>query len=91
MTAFAFQASRVNPAFPPTLAPNPRTWISEMPDDTILVQVENQLLSIPGVNRTLAQSAARTIAFGDSLRPRSPEERAVVLAVYQKLVRFLQG
>ena len=45
--------------------------------DSILTQLENQLIAIPGVDRALAQSVARILAFGDSLRPRSAEEKAL--------------
>ena len=60
--------------------------------DSILTQIENQLIAIPGVDRALAQSVARILAFGDSLRPRSAEEKALDQEPRcEKLVYFLQG
>ena len=60
-------------------------------EDSILIQIERQLLNIPGVEPREAQVVARILTFGDSLRPRSSEEKCVISAVFKKLWDFQQG
>ena len=60
-------------------------------EDSLLAQVERQLLNIPGVEPTEAATVARILIFGDSLRPRSPEEMLAVIAVHKKVIRSYQG
>ena len=60
-------------------------------EDSILMQIERQLLNIPGVEPREAQKVARILAFGDSLRPRSPEEKLAIAAIFKKVVHFQQG
>lgn len=60
-------------------------------EDSLYAQVEQQLLNVPGVEPTEAATVARIIAFGDSLRPRSPEEKLAIAAIFKKMVHFQQG
>lgn len=60
-------------------------------EDSLLAQVERQLLNIPGVEPREAATVARILIFGDSLRPRSPEEKLAIAAIFKKMVHFEQG
>lgn len=60
-------------------------------EDSLYAAVELQLLNIPGVEVREAQIVARILTFGDSLRPRSPEEKRAISAVFKKIRNFQQG